>query len=759
RLLKETEQRAAELAIINSVQEGLASKLEMQGIYELVGDKIREIFHDADVGIRILDAPANLMTFPYTYEQGKRIEISPSPFKGEGFAGHVMRTRQPLLVNRDIEARSVEYGSFIFPGTASGKSALFVPLLAAGEARGVITLINYDREDAFSESDVHLLTTVAGAMRTALENARLFDETQRLLKETEQRAAELAIINSVQEGLASKLDIQGIYELVGEKVREIFDANTVVLATFDLEKNLMHRRYTFEKGERMYLQPHPIPANWSSFIESGRTSLINRNVLQILRRFEPDFQPPSGQVPKSVLSVPLKVQGQVRGAISLQNVDRENAFSESDQRLLETVAGSMSVALENARLFDETQRLLKETEQRAAELAIINSVQEGLASKLDIQGIYELVGEKVREIFDANTVVLATFDLENNLMFRRYVFEKGERMYIEPQPIPVNWRWFIEQGQPVLINTDVADFLQRIEPGFKPPSGLVPKSVLNVPLKMHGQVRGVISLQNVDRENAFNESHQRLLETLGGSMSVALENARLFDETQRLLKETEQRAAELAIINSVQEGLASKLEMQAIYDLVGDKIREIFRCKSMYIAIPAATPELAEFPYLVTDGVRVHDQPPVAISGFGGQVYRTRQPLLLTHVDDALKARFDSPQLGIGVGSGAPSTSWMGVPMLRHGEVVAVISLQSVEPEGFAEADLRVLQTLTNSMSVALENARLFDETQRLLKETEQRAAELAIINSVQEGLASKLEMQAIYDLVGEKIHEIFPEA
>ena len=57
----------------------------------------------------------------------------------------------------------------------------------------------------------------------------------------------------------------------------------------------------------------------------------------------------------------------------------ENAFSESDVRLLETLANSMSVALENARLFDETTRLLKETEQRTAELAVINSVQEGLA--------------------------------------------------------------------------------------------------------------------------------------------------------------------------------------------------------------------------------------------------------------------------------------------------------------------------------------------------------------------------------------------
>ena len=83
----------------------------------------------------------------------------------------------------------------------------------------------------------------------------------------------------------------------------------------------------------------------------------------------------------------------------------------------------------------------------------------------------------------------------------------------------------------------------------------------------------------MERENAFSESDVRLLQTLANSMSVALENARLFDETQRLLKETEQRTAELAIINSVQEALAAELNIQAIFDLVGDKIRAGVQCR------------------------------------------------------------------------------------------------------------------------------------------------------------------------------------
>ena len=77
---------------------------------------------------------------------------------------------------------------------------VLVPLVAGDQARGLINLIDMERENAFSDSDVRLLQTLANVMSVALENARLFDETQRLFKAEQQRAAELAIINSVQAG-------------------------------------------------------------------------------------------------------------------------------------------------------------------------------------------------------------------------------------------------------------------------------------------------------------------------------------------------------------------------------------------------------------------------------------------------------------------------------------------------------------------------------------------------------------------------------
>ena len=72
----------------------------------------------------------------------------------------------------------------------------------------------------------------------------------------------------------------------------------------------------------------------------------------------------------------------------------------------------MGVALENARLFDETKRLFTETDERAAELAIINEVQQGLAAQIDMQAMYDLVGDRMREVFDAQVVDIGILDRE-----------------------------------------------------------------------------------------------------------------------------------------------------------------------------------------------------------------------------------------------------------------------------------------------------------------------------------------------------------
>src|SRR5438105_350710 len=71
----------------------------------------------------------------------------------------------------------------------------------------------------------------------------------------EQRNAELAIINSVQQGLAQQLDMQAMYDLVGDKLRDIFDAQVLGIYIYDPQTNLLHHPYLIERCERFYLEP------------------------------------------------------------------------------------------------------------------------------------------------------------------------------------------------------------------------------------------------------------------------------------------------------------------------------------------------------------------------------------------------------------------------------------------------------------------------------------------------------------------------
>jgi GAF domain-containing protein len=224
-------------------------------------------------------------------------------------------------------------------------------------------------------------------------------------------------------------------------------------------------------------------------------------------------------------------------------------------------------------------------------------------------------------------------------------------------------------------------------------------------------------------------------------MGVALENARLFAETQRLLEETRQRASELGVINRIQEGLASKLDTQAIIDLVGDKVTEIFGSARWSVSDQAA----GCFLPLVS---------PAPAGGRGGAsgegLVRSfcGQPLLFSTggaVAGGISALLHGP-------AGKQVESILAVPMITGDQATGAISVQSYSPHAYNEGHIRLLSTLTASMGVSLQNAHLFAETERLLEESRQSAAELAIINSVSEAMSSQLDVGAIIRTVGDQV-------
>ena len=503
------------------------------------------------------------------------------PYATGGLGKVIIDSGQPLLLGSVAEKERLGRFPIASPDAARdlNESFLGVPLLRDGKAYGAASVQSYQR-DAYGEDDVRLLQTLAGTMTVALENARLFDETQRLLKETEQRAAELAVINSIQEGMAAELDFQAIVDLVGDKLRRVLGTDDIGIRWFDAEAQVIHFLYEFEHGERLIVPSRP-PAS------GGWDALVSERD-PIVRNTEKEMAAmgtlPGTDTAKCAVQVPIIAGDRVIGRIIVENHEREYAFGESDVRLLMTVAATMGVALENARLFDETQRLLKETEQRNAELAVINSIQEGMAAELDFQTIIDLVGDKLREVLKSDDLSITWHDPEANLIQTLYSVEHGVRLASgEPRtPKPDGPFEQLKRARRPRICRNPAEIKAagfEVQPGTD--AGTL--SLTNVPILGGDRMLGDITLESYEREDAFGEAEVRLVSTVAASMGVALENARLFDETQRLFKESEQRAAEMAVINSIQQGIAGELSFQAIIDLVGDKLRDVFKTSDMGI--------------------------------------------------------------------------------------------------------------------------------------------------------------------------------
>ncbi len=566
KLKMQLETRQAELDLLKGIQDGLASGLEIDTIFEQAGERIVPLFPGKSVALYTYDPAENMGTAKFILEDGVR--HYPPPFKSGPIAQKALSSGKPLMIS--TRAEFDEIGAITVPGTSPSLSGIYSPLIVNDVPVGALNIESTAVEHAFNDSDLELVSTIAGSLSVALDNARLFDQLQNrnraLTEALEQQSATSEILRVMA---SSQSEIQPVLEAVAKNAAGLCAADDVQIYRVDGDRLTQAAHFgplpALEDGESLPLVPGLI---------TGRAVLEQRTIhTHDTEQLSPEEFPESYELQKrlkhrTVIVTPLVREGKAMGAIVVRR-NTVQPFTDGQVALLATFADQAAIAIENVRLF-------RETEQRAYELAIINSVQAALAAKLDLPAIYQAVGDKIHEVFpDSQVVDILSFDPATQLFHPAYVIERGKRYDVEPWPARGFRKHVVESGEPLVINKDMDKMAAEYDNEWVV-LGEFAKSWVGVPLKVGSEVTGVISLQHIDREYAFSDQDVRLLQTLANSMSVALENARLFDETERLLKETEERNAELAIINTVQRALSAQLDIRGIYESVGEKLRRIF---------------------------------------------------------------------------------------------------------------------------------------------------------------------------------------
>jgi signal transduction histidine kinase/CheY-like chemotaxis protein/HPt (histidine-containing phosphotransfer) domain-containing protein len=355
-------QRAAELAVINSVQQALTGPLDFRAIVDVVGDKLREVFRCDDLTIIWREPAQARVHFLYAIEHGRRIEIEPAPERDRPLQ-RALAQRQPVVIGTPAEAEAL--GVTAISGTGSAWSSALVPMFSGETWLGTIVLDDFEREHAFDEHKVRLLSTVAAGLGVALENARLFDETRAALARQTATAEVLRVISS------SVADTGPVFDKILASCEHLFDAGafSLMLVNDDGLLDIARIRFTARGranlGEALSasaearlrtLYPLPLRDTGLEAAFAAADVLEYRDVLN-----DPDV-PEAARVPArltgrtySMLVAPLMWEGRGIGGIMMQR-STVGSFSSAERSQLKTFADQAVIAIRNARLFDEAQQ-------------------------------------------------------------------------------------------------------------------------------------------------------------------------------------------------------------------------------------------------------------------------------------------------------------------------------------------------------------------------------------------------------------------
>ena len=380
--------------------------------------------------------------------------------------------------------------------------------------------------------------------------------------------------------------------------------------------------------------------------------------------------------------------------------------------------------------------------------AALYRIADAASSAEDLAGFYRTVHEIVGTLMRAENFYIALYDQARRTINFPYYVDTVDTDIPDPgtwEPFGVgnargSTAYVLRTGRPALITPQTHEELAA--KGELEHVGVVGEGDwLGVPLPAEGRTLGVLAVQGYTATETYTEADRDLLEFVGRHVGIALSRVRATDEARH-------RDAELVLVNEIGAALARQLDYEAIVELIGERLNARFKPPSMFIATYDRNTGMISFPYETDEGERIRSESFAIGPGLTSRVIRDRAPL-------RLRTAAEIAELGA-ILSGTNAESWLGVPILTGDEVLGVIALESLAEDAFDAATERLLATLATSVGAALENARLFDETKRLLGEADQRAAELTVINEIGEALARQLDFNAIIDLVGERVSGIF---
>ncbi len=721
RLFEDSRRRIAELATLNKIGETFSTALQAEELPELIYQQIGNTFQSDSFYIALYDAKTDEWTTVFDVIRGQQ-QPPIRRARDMGLTGHIIRTRQPLLMS-NLEENAATYEKLSIQRIGEqAKSWMGVPLIAANEVVGVMAIESYERENLYSQPSLNLFSTIAAQVANAIKNAQLFQETK-------QRVTELSIINEISQALSTALGLNQVLETIFWQVSRTFDTTSFFIAAY--EEGSDEWEMAFQRGPDHGTR-HKLGIGFTGHVLTSRRSLLLCSAQETQAFAQQYGIQRTGLPAKSWMGVPLITAGKVVGAMVIQSYEQENLFSQQDLALFSTIAAQAANTIQNARLFEQTR-------QRVTELSILNEISQALSSALDLNQLLETVYHQVSRVFDTTNFFIATYEEGSPEWLMAFQTEQGQRMPSGTRKIGVGFTSYVLVNRRSLLLKTAQETTAFVEQQNIQRLGPPARCWMGIPLIAGGRLVGAMAIQSYEQENIYAQNELALFSIIGAQVAIAVQNARLFTETR-------ERIAELSALNEISRAFSATLTVNELLEAAYLQLGNIFSVANCCIATCEARAEewTAAF-HMERDQRQPALRRPLKM-GLPGYIIRARQPVLLLNQHEGLT--FEKTQAIEPLGE--TPQSFLGVPLVAADQVVGAMTVYSYERENFYTShDLELFATIGAQIAIAIQNTRLFEETN-------QRVAELAILNEISRTFSASLALDELVKVIHHQVGRIF---